>query len=244
MNIPTKITPCPLVEAVVEIKFDSDINPDAIFGIIYSEFIEEYTTTTKLPILQVPEAIRLKDPNLVYQPHYKLSKDNFIFQVGPKMISINNTKEYVGWDSFKKKVEDNLIKIESLGIIKEVKRLGLRYINFYKDKNIFEDVKLTCNLEDRDFKDQNLLLRTEMPSDGFNGILQIANKSKVIIDSAETNGSIIDIDVFRESKIENFFSDFDKIIEKAHLEEKKIFFNLLTKEFLAKLKPEYSNGKK
>jgi len=58
MKIPKKIDPCPIVEAIVEIRFDSNLPGDAIFGVIYNQFKEDYPKFTKLPILQLPEAIR------------------------------------------------------------------------------------------------------------------------------------------------------------------------------------------
>ncbi|MEW6602636.1 MAG: TIGR04255 family protein, partial [Nitrospirota bacterium] len=108
MKIPVKITPCPIVEAIVEIKFDYDVDldPDAIFGIVYKELHEKFPQTTKLPILQLPDAVRLRDPNLISQPHYKLSNEKFLFQIGPRVMSLNNVKGYVGWTIFYKELID------------------------------------------------------------------------------------------------------------------------------------------
>lgn len=64
-GFPKKISPCPIVEASVEIRFTSEVLPDAIFGIIYQAFKDEFSSKPeKLPILQLPEQIRSMDRNL------------------------------------------------------------------------------------------------------------------------------------------------------------------------------------
>jgi uncharacterized protein (TIGR04255 family) len=69
MKLPKKISPCPIVEAIIEIRFDASLPGDAIFGIIYNMLKDEYTNLEKLPILELPDAIRTTDPNLMYSPH-------------------------------------------------------------------------------------------------------------------------------------------------------------------------------
>ena len=70
MQIPKKITPCPILEAIVEIRFEPEEPDDAIFGIIYNQFKKSFPEIEKLPILQIPDQFRSKDPNLIYKPHY------------------------------------------------------------------------------------------------------------------------------------------------------------------------------
>ncbi|MCE2887858.1 MAG: TIGR04255 family protein, partial [Pseudanabaena sp.] len=76
-SIPKKITPCPILQAVVELRFETVLPSDAVFGILYSLLSSQYNTFEKLPILQIPEILRSQDPNLRYQPAYKLIDDNF-----------------------------------------------------------------------------------------------------------------------------------------------------------------------
>ena len=38
MNIPKKLNPAPLLVSAINIKFDSDIPTNAIFGILYQNF--------------------------------------------------------------------------------------------------------------------------------------------------------------------------------------------------------------
>src|SRR3990172_1532349 len=106
-GLPKKISPCPIAEATVELRFSAAVLPDAVFGIIYREFTKDFPgKVEKLPILQLPEAIRAVDPKLMYQPHYKLVAGNLTFQIGPRMTSLSNSKEYIGWENFQSKLKE------------------------------------------------------------------------------------------------------------------------------------------
>ena len=90
MKLPKLIDPCPIIEAIIEIRFESKLISDAIFGVIYNSVKETFPKTENLPILQIPENIRINDPNLKYNPYYSLLNNNFILQIGPKVVSLIN----------------------------------------------------------------------------------------------------------------------------------------------------------
>jgi uncharacterized protein (TIGR04255 family) len=70
----------------------------------------------------------------------------------------------------------------------------------------------------------------------------MVNHANVAIDKVTYAGSLIDIDTnlepFPESAKTNF-DEFIDIIERAHEEEKKLFFSLLEDDYLKSLNPEY-----
>ena len=134
MSLPKQITPCPINQAVVEIRFNSTLPPDAVFGVVYNKLKDSYKTAEQLPILQIPEAVRNNDSNLLYQPHYKLTKDYYALQVGPKVISIAITdQKYTTWDSYYEEIQDVFKKIKEVDFISNVLRVGLRYINIFAE---------------------------------------------------------------------------------------------------------------
>jgi uncharacterized protein (TIGR04255 family) len=69
IQLPKKISPCPITEAIVELRFESDIPNDAVFGIVYQDFKTDYPVLEDLPILQLPESIRKQDKALHYKPY-------------------------------------------------------------------------------------------------------------------------------------------------------------------------------
>ncbi|MFH2124995.1 MAG: TIGR04255 family protein, partial [Pseudomonadota bacterium] len=68
-TLPKKITPCPLLEAVSEIRFSSKIEGAAVFGMLYEKLKSDYPgDVKKLPILQLPEQVRASEPSLKFKP--------------------------------------------------------------------------------------------------------------------------------------------------------------------------------
>ena len=79
MDIPKKITPCPIIESILEIRFNTKIPSEAIFGMVYSRIQGRFfPNMEKLPILQIPDQLRSNDPNLMFRPTHKLYKDNLL----------------------------------------------------------------------------------------------------------------------------------------------------------------------
>ena len=239
MKIPTKITPCPIIEAIIEIRFDSDLPPEAVFGVFYNIFKTQYERIEKLPILQLPEALRLKDPNLVFQPHYKLHDNNFILQLGPKVLSLANANTYVGWDKLSEKIKEIFKSVDSLKILKKINRLGIRYINFF-ELNIFEKINLVLSFSNQPWEAHQTTFKSTLVKNGYSTNIQILNNATVHTSNQRKNGSVIDIDTYFEDKQEtDILSNKNDLIEKAHKEEKRLFFSLLKEDFMNSFKIEY-----
>lgn len=236
MQIPQKISPCPIIEAVVEIRFESEMPSDAVFGVLYNDFKSEYKKVEKLPILQFPEFVRTKDASLKFQPLYKLIRDNFILQLGPNVLAIANVDQYVGWQVFSQKILDTLLRIKHLGIAEKAVRLGIRYINYF-ELDIYENIKLKFTLSDEPFTAEQITFRSKLSLGKFKANLNILNNGSISRNNISDLGSVIDIDTYNEDEID--FSDIASLIEDGHLEEKKLFFGLLKDEFLHQLNPEY-----
>jgi uncharacterized protein (TIGR04255 family) len=236
MKLPKKITPCPIIEAIVEIRYDAEIPSDAIFGIVFREFKNIFPNDPiKLPIMQLPEKIRNNDPSLLYKPHHRLSDDKYLFQIGPRVISLNNTGEYVGWDSFSSKMQYCFKRLIELDFIKKTKRFGLRYINFFNSINVFEKINLSVLLNEKKLEENKIFIKTALESNNFIEQLQVSNNSKV----KDNKGSIIDIDIYLEDDNDIKLNEIYNIAQDAHIKEKELFFYLLKDEYLKEFKPEY-----
>jgi len=237
IKLPKRIEPCPILEAIVELRFTSSFPHDAIFGIIYKEFKDVYPHVEALPILQLPEIVREKDPTLLYKPYYKLTKnDGFLFQVGARVISLIRLAPYSGWSEFSIRFKEILDKVEELGIVKSFTRIGIRYINSFKF-NIFDKVNISLSIKEQSLGSFDTFIRSDIVTGGkFISTLQIANNAKIEKSGEIIECSIIDIDTF----IDNPKGDIWELIEEGHIEEKKLFFFLLKKDFLEKeLNPTY-----
>lgn len=239
MKLPVKITPCPIIEAVVEIRFKSNFPQEAIFGILYNDIKTNYTGLKKLPILEIPESIRLNDVNLQYAPYYKLNKDNFILQIGAKVLSIAITEKYLSWNDFKNEILEIFRIVKQLNIINTIDRIGMRYLNLF-NLDIFQKIKFKMQLDEKEIiNTQKNIIRLELLNDNINQIIQLSNNSDFKISNRLLHGSIIDIDTFI-TNIDSLDKVNESFFDVMHEYEKKLFFSYLKDDFLKnELNPEY-----
>ncbi len=195
-KLPIKIDPCPIIEAIFEIRFESSLPGDAIFGIIYNQFKDEFQPVEQLPILQLPAAIRAQDPNLKFSPHYKIKKDNFIIQIGHNVFSLTNVKEYCGWEQFSEKIINTYNKLTDLNLINKQLRVALRYINIFSDINIFSNSNLDIQLNDKNLGDNKINFTGEIPYEQGASNLKLINFAEAIYENQVIKGSVVDIDTF------------------------------------------------
>jgi uncharacterized protein (TIGR04255 family) len=239
MRLPKKITPCPITEVVVEVRFDSELPEDAIFGVIYNQFRSRYRTAEKLPILQIPEAIRSQDPNLKFSPHYRIQDENFLIQIGPKAFSLVNVKEYCGWECFSQRIYETFATLADLNIMNNILRFGLRYINMFDNLNIYDKSNLKVFLNKQSFGETTVNLTMEIPAGEYVNQLKVINHAQVMVAKSVRKGSLIDIDTALSRFSGNFFEGIHTIVEDAHTHEKQLFFSLLQDDFIASLHPVY-----
>lgn len=239
MELPTRIDPDPVKEALVEIRFLPSPPSDAVFGVLYERFEDRYPEVEKLPILQLPEQAREEEHR--FKPHYRLPGEPYMLQLGPRVLSIVNREEYQGWQDFSATVLDILEDVQESGIVEQVLRFGVRYTNFF-EANIFEELQLDIQSGEKDLVGDETYLRTLMDhEDECDSVLQIANSAQFQQgENPPSQGSIIDIDTFsNELSDRSFFDEAEQLLNSAHNHEKSLFFSLLTDEFLESLNPEY-----
>ena len=236
MRLPVKIDPCPIIEAIIEIRFDTSRPEDAVFALIYNVVQEKYPHIEKLPLHQIPEDVRKENPDLVNKPVFRLSSDSHLLHVGRQVVSVVVQEPYLGWKDFSSEAMRVFKEISELGIIDSVSRLGIRYRNFFSF-DIFPMINLNIALNDEPFNTDGIALRALVPSELFQSTLQI-NNTTTLVKRPET-GSIIDIDTFSTDVSNKFFERAEELITKGHQVEKELFFNLLKPEFLETLNPEW-----
>ncbi len=241
MRLPKRIALCPIIDSVVELRFDSAIQPDAIFGIIFSAVKTEYPQFQRLPVADVPEPLRNHDPNLKFSPHYQGVSSSFVLRIGPRVVSLSNVGEYVGWDKFLLKLKDILDKLNKVEIVSKFTRIGIRYIDFFEN-DIFDNVTFTMPdiiVDKKPLPSKQRIYRSVVEYGKFLTNIQIANNSQATIQGAQKTGSVLDSDTFFESTAGFSFSGLFELIDECHSREKELFFSLLKQEFIDTLNPEY-----
>jgi uncharacterized protein (TIGR04255 family) len=235
VKLPKKITPCKIIEAAVEMRFESQHPPEVIPGLVFNSLKDQYPKMEALPIMQLPPTIRDTDPNLRYSPQFRFSNSDFIFQIGPRSFSVVCPKAYKGWTKYSEKIYHGFESICELGIIDKPIRVGVRYISFFDNVDIFRHIKLDFKLSNNDLVGSRNIIRTEFDYEDYKCVIQIANSA--ILDNKQ-EGSTIDIDIITD-KVSVVDSSFKIAVEAAHKLEKKLFFSFLNPEFLKNFSPEY-----
>lgn len=239
-RLPSKIEACPIIDALIEIRFEPMVARSAVFGLIYNQIMDTYPgNVISLPILQISEQIRDTDPNLKFKPLYGIEGKNTVVQIGPDVFCISSRIPYIGWNDFSSQSVSIIRKITDANIIKKVLRLGHRYVNFFEG-DIINNLTVNVSMLN-DYKIENLLIRSEVKDEKFTNIIQISNSAQYKPNSLakELLGTMIDIDASCEYTNDLFLTQAAEELNAVHLCEKKLFFSLLKPEFLNSLNPTY-----
>lgn len=242
-NLPQQINPCPIAEALFEVRYSSDFPSDAVFGIVYQKVSNHFPgiIPQELGVMQLPLQIRRTDEKFKYQAYYSLRKDSLTLSIGPDVLAFGALRPYIGWQQWFSFIQTILDDALISGVIKHIERIGLRYINVF-DEPILENTKVNIEINSNIIGIESVNLRTEIKDSGFIKVLQIGNEVAVTENNKTRNASVIDIDCLYECNmgIEDFKSNYKKITEDAHDREKIFFFNLLKPEYLDMFNPSYS----
>ncbi|EAI6362358.1 TIGR04255 family protein [Campylobacter coli] len=88
----------------------------------------------RLAVGDIPRNIRTVNPNLKFQPVYRItSEEHKISVMFGEYIIIFNTLDYKCWDDFSQVQKTIINKLIEKNIIAKISRIGLRYINLIKE---------------------------------------------------------------------------------------------------------------
>ena len=240
MRIPKKISPDPIIEAVVEIRFDSAVPPDTILGMVFPHVKDLFSNFKKLPAAQFPDDLRNSNPQLRYMPYYESVSGPYQLNIGPNVLSLVNAHKYVGWDdNFFPFLEDICSRIEKSGVVKKYLRIGLRYIDFF-EKDIFDDITLSILHNGEPIKARQTTVSTISEEDSILTRVLIQNNTTVSVDNRQAKGSIIDTDTCWQPVDGIASEQVLAVISNIHKRSLATFFDLLKDDFISTLKPEYS----
>jgi uncharacterized protein (TIGR04255 family) len=239
LKLPTKVSPCPIVEAVFEIRFISSQPWATMPGLLFALIRERYRTQVDLPISQFPEALRKQDPALVYQPLLQFIGEQFVVRIGPRVVSLNTKPgTYPGWNIVRNELDWLLSQLKKSGLVQEAERLGVRYIDFM-ESDIFSGLKLGVHLDGENLLGVETGVTIVLRKGPIALRLQVNNTSIATLPSGVTPGSVLDMDAWFGPLdlciFENGLTRFDE----AHQLIKGVFFGLLKPDVLSKMNPVY-----
>lgn len=230
----------PIVEAVIEIRFDNKINYDLMLGQMCS--VLNIDKVEELPILNVPLQIRQSDDSFHFSPcHRIIYNENVSILVGPNVFTFSNTNKYVGWNEYSRIINDILPKVIER-FFGKIRRVGLRYIN-----NIFDcafskinidvihnsnNISNVLRLLSLATVNQESISRFNKSISNINLIFNTSNSGHV-----DTKNTVIDIDNIIEMLDAVTLDELLVTVSALHDINKKHFFSFLKEELVNSLGP-------
>jgi len=243
-SVPKRLRKEPLLEAVWEIRFTSDRESVAelLPGLIYKALEIEFSKIERLPAANLPSAIVLQDEKLRYVPTVRLEGNPYSIQIGERVISLSCRRPYTGWVNFEPKIMELAGILKETSLITRPERFSLKYIDIINlsGSPSLSPLRVVMKLGAHELISNPVQLRTELREDGFIHIIQILSSAQAVLSTGERfEGLLIDIDTICQREPDEFWSDFQPLLNRAHLLNKILFFHLLTDETIRQLEPEY-----
>jgi uncharacterized protein (TIGR04255 family) len=240
-RLPTRITPCSIINTVVEVRFQTEQSPTVVPGLIYSAVRERFPKQAELPQAQLPDAERNLIPELRYSPTVVMTGDELVLNVGPRVLflSMIPDREYPGWTAYREMLTWILNQLKPIGVINVPERLGLRYTDFFAQP-LNDCLQVQLAIAGRSEIDQHLQIATTVQRDRLQCRIQITHPAILDGRQGAKPGSLLDVDMGFSVPAQNFWEAAVPAFNYAHQVQKRLFFTeLLKPTFLATLKPEY-----
>ena len=242
-DLPEKLTPDAIVEAIVEVRFEyDDPSPEVLIGRLADATEWQKFPQRRLPTADIPATLRRADPGLRYQPALDLTSEDIpiTVRIGPQSLAYSRRAPYPGWSVFGSEVKRAIAILFEKARNPNVTRLGLRYINALQSDLHgvlgFQDLNLTISVAGKPLAESvNLNFRTSVMADSL-CFARLATPDLAQGNIPENTTVIVDLDVFTDDPYKT--SEESAVIawlDAAHEAEKIAFFGLLTSETIARL---------
>lgn len=243
MKIPLRLRKDPILEAIVEIRFEaSQINVASILpGLLFSKLRDASPRLeTLIPIGALPTDLLKTNPELRYVAQTRLSFDGFNIQIGDSSIGISAVGKYPGGDVFFSRALEILRYVQESQLVKSVERFSVKYVNFLEAKTVDEQLALTnlsIFLGSEKLAAETLNLRIDLVRGLFLNIIQIT--SRAIAAQTLREGAVLDIDTICAGPFNDFWNEIPSRLNDARVIEKELFFSFLKQSTIDALEPEY-----
>lgn len=246
-KLPVKLGKDPLIDAVFEMRFKTDVNfSDVLPGIFFKDLPGE-KTITQLPAHDVPAKVRKGDPNFQHAALTRVQLEKYSVAIGESNIVVGCNMPYQGWSAFKPIIKDVLSSVEQSGVKAFVERFSMKYIDLLEGNTLAGRAELldaSFSIGEYALKDRVFSLRVEVPSDPYLNIIGIFSSGHVMNNAGEKkSGAIIETDTIKNAEVETtlaeFMADNDTFLDDLHLENKRMFFNSITEKAIQTMEPVY-----
>jgi len=245
-TLPKQIEKNVLLEATIEIRYDTDSPVEFLIGKIYAASKNTYKRHQSTGAAHLPQALKDQNPDLKYVAVYFFEGVEVPYKINigenTLSLSISNFK-YKKWNDF----YNEFLKIYN--IIKDEispQRIGVRYVNVFEN-DIFQNIKVDFKVDNQDIPGNLITLGCEFEKNERVVRMLVANKAQysfidnIGIQQVRKDAFVIDIDVLYQR--ENVTREnIQNIVDENHKIIKSVFFGLFDNDFITnQLKPTEEN---
>jgi len=236
MPLPKEISPNPLLASTVELRITTGLEPGRLFSKLYPFVADEFP---EMKPGQVSNDIKKADPErFKYAADFVVRNENYSLSISDNSIAFENVNEYSLWGNYFPFIKTQLSKLFATNIIKEINRVGVRYVSVFPD-SLNDILEYQPKYSFADYEQQDFsFIRTTLKIKDIKIHLQIFKNAKVEKNDIVKNGCAFDIEAYSKmfkQPDESIFS----IINTLHEEQKILFFKLLKPSFVSSLNPKY-----
>lgn len=241
-SIPIKLERDPIVEAIFEIRFQSKVPSVSTLlpGLMYSSLKSDFEAPERLPQANFLPFVAPVDPNLKYQPSFRIKNKEFIILLGDYSLIVSCPRPYVGWERFRNIILSLLKDLNNTDLILEVERISVKYLNLLEADSTnkqFGLLNMSIQLGNYDLTSHNTFIQSEIIEDGLINLIEIRSNVQLTRENETTNpGLLLAVDTISD-KHENFWEKMGEYVDKVHSKEKQIFYSLLTDSAVDSCKP-------
>lgn len=235
----------PIVEAIFDLQFSS--RSDTIASILLAKFMsgefrKRFPKHTRLPVADVPLAIRREAPEFKHQPEFRLQGDRETLLIGDQTFAFAVQEPYIGGEKF---VEKIMKLIKNLAKEKEeidVKRIAFRYMNLietFQDAGVdLDQIEFKGSVAEYDLSKYDTLIKFQMNDADLLHTVQIKNNTVLTnnITGKRKTGLLVDIVTAKTSGLEKFWSESAGMVGKLRTAERNVFEKIIKEESLERYK--------
>lgn len=243
MKIPRRLRKDPILEAIVEIRFEASQNNVASIlpGLLFSKLRDHSPRLeTLMPIGAFPPDVLSVNPELRYVAQTRLSIEGFNIQIGDNSIGISAVGKYPGGEKFYARALEIFGYVKESNLVRSVERFSIKYINLLEAKTVDEQLALTnlsILLGGEKLMAETLNLRVDLARGLFLNIVQVVSRAVAVEPPRE--GVVLDVDTICAGPFNDFWKEFPSRLSDARVVEKELFFSFLKQSTIEALDPEY-----
>ncbi|WP_290569081.1 TIGR04255 family protein [Idiomarina sp.] len=244
MIIPEKLKKDTIVEALFEVRFSSPSISEVVIGKLCDNPQWESFEQVRLAAADMPQKLRDSDPSLRYQPLIQLENRDVStnVRIGGSVLSIHRLVPYSGWNNFKDYLTEALKYLERTIKELEYTRFGLRYVNLLSKSghaiNRIDDLNLNFTVGGGKVSDNfNFTFYNQLNAELASQV-RITTPHYLSADRIPTDTlCAIDVDIFTPDDAVFLEQQPDVLswLDRAHDNEKEIFFSLFDEDWLKKM---------